>query len=353
MKELKVVSLSDLQTNHYKDLLINNLNEQTCYVEDYLPQLIFLPKVIQKFQPQVLHLHILHPFFFSYSEFKRWVKFLIFIIQICILKLMGVKIVWTVHEWTDRFANGKNNMYRIWTIIIGKLLSAIIVHCNTTKIDIEKAFYLTGKEKVFLISHGNYIGSYQNNICQVAARNHLKIFSNKTVFLLFGNIHRTKGFLEAIDAFKELKETDIHLLIVGNPAEDDVVNLIKSKIENLDNILFLPKLIPDQEIQIYMNACDCVIVPYKVFTTSGVTVLAMSFAKACIAPNVGFFNDVLDEFGAFLYDPNDREGLLSAMKNAIKKSSFLSEMGKYNFELVQKWDWNYVARETVNIYRKN
>lgn len=353
MKELKVVFLSDLQANHYKDLLITHLNKQFCYVEDYLPQLIFLPKVIQQFKPQVLHLHLLHPLFFSYSESKRWIKFFIFIIQICILKLMGVKIVWTVHEWTDRFANGKNYLYPIWTRIIGKLFSAIIVHCNTTKIDIEKAFFLTGKDKVFVIPHGNYIGSYENNICQISARENLKILSKKVVFLLFGNIHRTKGFLEAIDAFKELKETDIHLLIVGNPAEDDVVNLIKSKIDNLDNILFVPKLIPDEEIQIYMNACDCVIVPYKVFTTSGVTILAMSFAKACIAPNVGFFNDVLDEFGAFLYDPNDGEGLLSAMKNAITKSNLLSEMGKYNLELAQKWDWNYVARETVNIYIKN
>jgi glycosyltransferase involved in cell wall biosynthesis len=77
----------------------------------------------------------------------------------------------------------------------------------------------------------------------------------------------------------------------------------------------------------------------------------MSFGRACIAPNVGFFSDVLDEFGAILYDSTHPEGLLFAMKDAIEKKNNLLEMGKHNFELAEQWNWNYVAEETLKIYQ--
>jgi hypothetical protein len=50
----------------------------------------------------------------------------------------------------------------------------------------------------------------------------------------------------------------------------------------------------------------------------------MSFGKACIAPKLNFFNDILDDEGSFLYDQNQLDGLLQAMEKAIeKKMTFL------------------------------
>ena len=79
------------------------------------------------------------------------------------------------------------------------------------------------------------------------------------------------------------------------------MEIINTEVESVDNILLVAARIADPEIQIYMNACDCVIMPYKTFTTSGVAVLAMSFGRVCIAPNVGFFADILDSENAYLY----------------------------------------------------
>lgn len=351
MKNIQVFFLSILNGNHYKDLIVKNLNAKGVQVEDFLPSIIFLPTILREGKPDILHLHTLHYFFLGKNNLNRFIKFVIFISQIIILKLLGIKIVWTVHEWADRFGGGKYAIPASATGILGSVFDAIIAHCESTKNEVVKAFHLEDKNKVFVVLHGNYLGSYENKISQLEARKFLGIPPENLVFLLFGNIHRTKGFLEGIEAFQSLQANQISLLIVGNPAEDGIEELIKEKIKNSENILFIPRIIPDEDIQIYMKACDCVMVPYKVFTTSGVTILSMSFAKACIAPNIGFFSDVLDNAGCFLYDSNQEDGLLHAMKNAIEKRDSLLDMGQHNLKIASQWTWEYVAEETLKVYQ--
>jgi glycosyltransferase involved in cell wall biosynthesis len=264
---------------------------------------------------------------------------------------LGIKIIWTVHEWADRFGNGNNNIPLAWSAVMGRLFDSIITHCNTTKSEIERAFFLEKENKVFVVPHANYIGSYENKVSQLEARKCLMIPAESLVFLLFGNIHRTKGFIEAIDAFKCLQESDVFLLIAGYPAEDSIEEEIRDKIQEQENILFFPIQVSDEQVQIYLNACDCVMIPYKVFTTSGVTILAMSFGKACLAPNLGFFSDVLNESGSFLYDSTHEDSLIQAMKQAIECREQLLKMGKHNLQVAEQWSWEFVANKTLEIYK--
>ncbi|MEQ9373414.1 MAG: glycosyltransferase family 4 protein [Coleofasciculus chthonoplastes F3-SA18-01] len=352
MNNLKVIVFSLLGDNPYTDFFVKHLTDRNVQVavEEKNLNFIFLSKVIEKGKPDILHLHTIHYFFLGRNPIHRWIKFLIFIGQICILKSIGVKVVWTVHEWTDRFSAGKHNIHLIWAIILGRLFHAIITHCETTKTQIIKALRLENKNKVFSVYHGNYIGAYKNEISQGKARQTLGITPGHLVFLLFGNIHRSKGFLPAISTFKSLQENQVSLLIAGFPAEPMIEEEIREIIQGCDNIFFFPKRVPDDEIQFYMHACDCVIFPYKTFTTSGATILAMSFGKACIAPNVGFFGDVLDNAGAFLYDLTNKDGLRQAMQQAINKKDNISDKGKHNLQLAEQWNWDYVAEETIKIY---
>jgi glycosyltransferase involved in cell wall biosynthesis len=352
MNNLKVVSLSNLGNNHYRNLLVKHLNYKGVQIIDYFPNLIFLPRIIWEGKPDILHIHMLHYFLFKRNNITRLIKFLLFITQVFILRLIGTKTVITVHEWADRLGDGKHDIPLQWAAILGRLFHALITHCESTRNEIIKAFRLENKNKVFVIPHGNYIGSYENKVSQLEARKFLGINTEDLVFLLFGNIHRTKGFLEAIDVFKRLQQTKIFLLIAGYPGEEEIEELIKDKVKENENILFVPGIVPDEEVQIYMNASDCVIVPYKVFTTSGVTILAMSFGRACIAPQVGFFRDMLDDCGAFLYDSTHEDNLLQAMKGAIEKRASILDMGKHNFKIAEEWSWDYVAEETLNIYKK-
>ncbi|VEP13844.1 Group 1 glycosyl transferase [Hyella patelloides LEGE 07179] len=360
MKNLRVIFLSQWINNPYSNLLASHLSSKEVQVEEsrqkrsiFFPTgSIFFPLVIWQEKPDILHLHLFRPFIISRNQLFRWIRLFVFISQVFILKLLGTKTVWTVHEWHDKFNFDKISIPPQHTAIIGKFIDAIIAHSHTVKQEITKAFSLENQNKVFVVPHGNYIDIYENKVSKLEARKALGIPTENVVFLLFGNIYRYKGVLEAIDAFKYLPQDGISLLIAGQPKPDRLEELIKDKIQGAKNIILVPERVLDDEVQIYLNASDCVLLPYQVFTTSGAAILAMSFGRACIAPRVGFFSDVLDDSGAILYDSTDEKGLLQAMKCAIDKKNQLLDMGNYNLKVAEKWNWDYVAEETYNIYQK-
>ena len=350
---LNVVLISNWFENPYKELLIKHLNDQKVYAEEYYQSLFFIPKVLSRGKPEILHLQTLHYFFASRNKLYCWIKFVFFILQLLFLRLIGVKTVWTVHEWKDKITDGEHNISPLQAVIIGQSLAAIITHCESTKNEMIAELKLKNHEKVFVVFHGNYIDAYDNNISRTEARKLLNIPENDLVFLMFGGIHKGKGTLDGIEAFKKITQDHIHLVVAGKVSKSQLRTSILEAIGDRKNILFTapPEGIPDEQIQVYMNACDCVVLPYTIFTTSGVAVLAMSYSKVCIAPRLGFFQDILDENGAFLYDPSTEDGLLNALNLSIDQKQSLEEMGRHNFELAKNWNWDYVATETQKVYR--
>jgi beta-1,4-mannosyltransferase len=115
-------------------------------------------------------------------------------------------------------------------------------------------------------------------------------------------------------------------------------------------IKLVPGFVAPDEIQMYMNATDLVIFPYRDVLTSGAVLLAMSFGKACVAPRKGCIGEVLDNDGAFLYEPDDENGLIQAMNSALQKQSQLSNMGQHNLQLAEKYNWKRIAKMTSDVY---
>ncbi|MEL7038723.1 MAG: glycosyltransferase family 4 protein [Cyanobacteria bacterium J06592_8] len=352
-KKMSVIFMSHWFDNPYKKLLTSNLESYDVTVEEYSNRVFFVSKVLQNGKPDILHLQTLHRFFISNNRPYCWLKFIAFILQLLILKLLNVKVVLTIHEWQDKLCDGKHDITPLQAAIIGKFLSGIITHCQSTKVMIAEAMNLKDPGKVFVVPHGNYIGVYENRMSRSEARETLNIPEENFMFLLFGGIHSGKGTFDGIEAFQKIANNQTHLVIAGKSSSKALKEEIVNQITGWENIaLVCPKEgIPDDEIQIYMNACDCVVLPYKIFTTSGVAILSMSYSRACIVPNSGFFKDVLDDQGAFLYEHNNNESLAQAMSLCLEKREQLLEMGKYNYQKAKEWDWNFVARKTYDVYQ--
>jgi glycosyltransferase involved in cell wall biosynthesis len=261
--------------------------------------------------------------------------------------LIGIKTIWTVHEWEHK-ADG--DITPLQSAIVGNCFHAIITHCEATKRQIQSYFLLEKKNKVFVIPHGNYLGVIANAISQQDAREELGLPQDGMVFLIFGHLYPFKGHLEAIEAFQKLEHDRSYLLIVGSAANVQFKEKIEKKIQGYENILLIPERVPDERVQVYMNACDCVVLPYKIFTTSGIALIAMSFKRACIAPNKDFFRDIVSDSGGFLYDSAQEDGLLQSMNFALKNRGQLVEMGQHNYNRSKDWDWDTIAEKTFQVY---
>lgn len=353
---MKIIFISDWFGNPYKQLLSKHLIEQNCQVEEFKNEFLLIHRILRTRQkPQILHFQTIHCFIVARNSLFSWLKFLIFSIQLIWLKLLGIKIIWTVHEWHDKVSKNKQKNISPWQAkILGTLLDAIITHCDSIKKLIEQELKLENSTKVFVVPHGNYINWYPNQVTLIQARKILNLKSEQFVFLIFGGVHYGKGILEAIAAFKRLPQKDIQLVIAGKNGSDKLKTKILQEIQDYQNIkLIAPDCgVPDLEVQNYLNACNCLLLPYKIFTTSGVALLGMSFGKACLAPNAGFFKDVFQNGGALLYNPEQIDGLLKSMKMVIQEKDMLSAMETRNLQLAQQWNWDFVAEQTIKVYKE-
>lgn len=301
-------------------------------------------------QPDILHLHWLHPVFLTDSRIQSLKNLMKFTLGLLLLRLRGIKVVWTAHNLKDH-DNRNPFIDCLCTALVVHLANGIIAHGETAKRDIVKRFKLGSPSKISVVPHGSYIGCYENSISPMAARQCLGLPDSSLVFVFLGAIRPYKGVLELVSAFKQLHCTNARLVIAGKPDSEAMHEEILAQVGDRPDITFRPGFVPDDQIQVYMNACDVAVFPYRDILTSGSVLLAMSFGRACIAPRQGCIHETLDSSGAFLYDPQLETGLYQALQQAIQRRADLGRMGDRNLNQAEAWHWSRIAAMTMQVYQ--
>lgn len=300
----------------------------------------------------VLHIHWAYPFILGNSLLKSIKKTIIFSLKLSLIKLSGISITWTVHN----LFNHDKKFTRLEMLLnrfVAFIADEIIAHSHYAKHIIAKN-YKTKESKISIISHGHYINIYPREISREEARKCLELNDNDFVFLYLGVIRGYKGLVDLVEAFKSLSTSNAKLLIAGRPKDESVADQVQRLSNRCPGIRLVMEYIPDDKIQVYMNAADVVVLPYRDILTSGTIYLAMSFAKPVIASATGSVPEILDSKGGFLFEAGDKDGLKRLMEQACKAGpDVLEEMGKYNFKVVEKFDWKNIAFQTTELYKKN
>lgn len=341
--------------NPYQRELANSLRIYGVEIQfiEYVVNRLFpiLIEVIEKGRPDIIHLHWTDPFFWGKSRATSILTFIRFVFELLLLKILRVKLVWTVHNLfthEKRYLTLEKYFHRICCLLLYDKI--IVLSSFTVKAAID-AYELPERlrTKFTLIPHGHYINSYRNKISKIKARDRLQITEEKIVFLYFGQIRPYKGIFRLIEEFKKISDSHSMLLIVGKTLTDALKYELEDDCQGYGQIKTFLQFVPDDEIEVFMNASDIVVLPFNEILNSGSVILAMSFGKAIICPNIGSIPEILDENGSFLYNPNDRSGLFNALNQALKSN--IISMGQYNYHKVKSFDWHQVAQETYEVYK--
>ncbi|MGQ0571776.1 MAG: nucleotidyltransferase family protein [Armatimonadota bacterium] len=301
-------------------------------------------------RPDVLHIHWSEFLWLAPSRPRAVIRALRFVSELTALKLSGPKIVWTVHNLFEH--EGRHpRLEAPLTRFLARLCDHMIVHDSHAREVLIRALRLPDRlrNRISLIPHGHYIQSYPNQMARVDARAALGLAREEFVFLHFGQMRPYKGTTELISAFRKLEWPYARLLVVGKPANKRIHAELTDACTSDYRMRAILEFIRDEEIQVYMNAADVVVLPYRDVLTPGSAILAMSFAKPLIVPRRGCVSEVLDDRGGFVYDPDDDRALPKAMEMAADAD--LPAMGRYNYERVRKWDWNEIGRRTSEVYQ--
>jgi beta-1,4-mannosyltransferase len=303
---------------------------------------------ILKFNPMVFHLHWVSHNASGRNMILASIRLISVVFKIILVKMFGIRIVWTVHNLTSHEAK-----YPYLELLLGKTLAyisdAVIVHTKYAKKIIINEYKINKESKIHVIPHAGYQDDYVNTVNKIDAREHLGIEKNKFVCLYFGQVRDYKGIDKLIDVFKIIEDNKVLLIMAGKPANNETKLAVEHKTINLPNIRLFLEYIKDNDVQYFMNAADVVILPFNKILTSGSLMLAMSFGKAVITPRIGAVTDVIGENGAIYFD-----GSTFGLKNAVLRSTEipLLDMENENRRLANKVTWNHMGLLTCNIYNK-
>ena len=340
----------------YQSCLLKALSErglQTAYGNGCMLwnriDLSLLAMLVRERGVRILHLHWQHPYLGGTGALARISKPIVFLAQIALIKLLGVRIVWTVHNLKDH-ESANERLEVFFSRVLARMADALIAHCDCAKQEIGRRFRIRRPGKVHVVPHGSFTAYFPNTVSRESARRSLGISGSRSVFLFLGLIRPYKGVLELVAAFKALKQDGACLIIAGKPVRPELAEEIRAACAGDPAIMLRLEFVPHESVQLYMNAADVVVTPYRDVLTSGSIFTAMSFGKPIVAPALGCIPEALGEGGGFIYHPDARDGLLDGLRAALGARADWARTGARNRALAEKLSWDRVAEETLALY---
>ncbi|MFC6835026.1 glycosyltransferase family 4 protein [Halomarina ordinaria] len=309
-----------------------------------------LEAVRENGRPDVFHIHWLHRYFVTERAPLTAVLGLRLLVELLVLKSLGVRTVWTVHNLADHERRSPRLEAAVRNLA-ARLCDRLVVHCESARDLIATEYHLPQRvvDRIDVVPHGHYIDSYENEVDRETARERLG-FDDERVFLYFGLIRPYKNVVELIETFAAVEDADARLLVVGSPWNDTIREEILGLAARDERVRPVLEFVPDEDIQVYMNAADVTVFPFEEVLTSGTALLAMSFGRPVVAPRRGCVAELVDDEGGFAYDPSAPNALRDALRTAA--AADLAGMGAYNYEKVRQFDWDSIARKTALVYRR-
>jgi len=172
---------------------------------------------------------------------------------------------------------------------------------------------------------------------------------------MFGGYRPNKGFEVLRDAFLRAKQAGLpgRLQIAGSyPPEIELHTLDLFRQRELENqISFINKFIPEDQIDGIMKSADLIVMPYTGFESqSGVVFLAYAYNLPLIVSRVGGLTEVIESDGTgILVTPGSVEELSEALIFGFNNYQALVAH-QPALLLSTKYSWENIGRGTDQIY---
>lgn len=346
--------------NEYQNLLTGAVAEDG--VETVAGEMFLLFPLLRNYlgnDVDLIHFIWTHPFFivggYTGSDLLDAVlsygRAVLFVVDLLAVRVLGARFVWTVH---NRHNHERHHVRLDHAVsrLLARLVDEFTVECERAKREVVTLFDAP-PDRVHVVPEGSYVGSYPDEVGKAEARDRLGVDEDAFLFVYFGQIREYKEVPALVRAFDALDAPDARLLVAGNPYTDAIEARVSDLVAETDGARAVLEFVPNEEVQLYMNAADVVTLPYREIMTSGSVLLAMSFGRAVVAPSLGCIPALVDEDGAFLYDRAKPDGLREAMRAARDAGpARLEQMGAANYEVASGLVWDEVGAETVGIYER-
>lgn len=263
-------------------------------------------------------------------------------------------LIFTVHD-TEPFLGAPSSMLQLVGLESAfRKFDHYIVHTEYSKKMLLHKMRLPGT-RVTVIPHGDF--SYYRELVIDRSGYEKKVISGgaKRV-LFFGVLKPYKGVDILIEAFARLPEPLLRnavLQIVGMPKMpiEPLITLVRQRgIEA--RIIWDLRFVNEEEVGLYFEQADVVVLPYRRIDQSGVLMIALAFGKPIVASHVGGVAEIIkDGIHGFLVEKENIESLSTALERILIDDDLRMRMAKEVQMLSNKeLSWERIAEKTIEIY---
>ena len=170
--------------------------------------------------------------------------------------------------------------------------------------------------------------------------------------LFFGLIRDYKGLDLLLEAWAKWMPENRKLLIAGEfyTSREKYVSLIE-ELGLQDKIVLHDHFIADEDVKYYFSAADCLALPYRTATQSGVTQIAYNFSLPMIVTRVGGLPEIVPDGSVGLVCEPTAESIASALEK-IYSGDTLQRL-RANFATERKrFSWSAMCDKLLEVYNK-
>ena len=256
-------------------------------------------------------------------------------------RLLRYRVVWTVHNALPHEPHAVDRALR-WFLVRS---ARLVVHAEAARAGIPRS-----RRPPAVVPHVHYIGCYPDDVPAAEARHALGLGVEYRVFVCFGQLRGYKGLDVLLDAFADLPDPRLRLVIAGRPAtEDDALGVLAAAQRDARVRTHL-RFIPDADVQRFLKAADFVVLPYRDVLTSGAALLALSFARPLVVPRSGCLAELERERCAIAYNADAPGALRAALAMAVAVTD-LEPWRRRAAAAARRRAWGPIAEAYARIYR--
>lgn len=246
--------------------------------------------------PDIWHLHHPETVLHRRSVLGSAIETFVFVILLWLARLRGTRILWTVHDLgsNDRL----HPRLEAWflKLFVPQVDAFIALTKRSRRMTLDRFPCLRDRPNA-VVPHGHYRGAYPQTVTRETARQRLGLPHEATVLLHFGLMRPYKNAPHLISSFRAAPKAGAVLLVVGKGFDAVFEREIRDAADGAADVRLDLRWVPPEEVQYFFAASDLVVLPYRRIMNSGAVMLALTFGRPVLVPDLGSMRDQQEVFG--------------------------------------------------------
>jgi beta-1,4-mannosyltransferase len=277
-----------------------------------------------------------------------WIKTALFAVRLATARVLGYRIVWTVHE-VFPLKTASRRLDRVGGRLLALFSNVLIANDADTAAEAHRELGPAAAD-VAVVPHSSYVGAYPEGRTRSEVRAELDIPADAFVFLLFGHVSDYKKVDWFVDAFRRARLDNAVLVVAGLVMDEPSGARIAAAAAEDTRVRALLEFIPDDRVSELYAAADAAIAPRQDGGTSGALMLGQSMGVAGIVAAVGNYEEITGgDAAAWLFTPYDQESVTATLAEAASSRQLAQAKGEAGRRLVEPFSWDAMARRTAEL----